>query len=61
MSSIVNNNSGINNGHQIFTYNHYSKKLNGVQSEVVKIMDMLPMSKQANILVKIAKKYVKCD
>lgn len=57
-----NNNSGTNDGCQISTYNHYdSKKLNGVQSEVVKIMDMLPMSKQANILVKIAKKYVKCD
>lgn len=47
------NNNGANSGVQNYNYN--SPVLNGIQSEVIKSMDKLPMSAQAKILLKVYK------
>lgn len=52
MEQYMNNNS-TNSGVQTFNYNAAS--LNGIQSEVVKSMDKLPLSVQAKILIKVYK------
>ena len=56
MEQYMNNNDVINSGMQVqcFNFNYGSlSSLNGVQSEVVKSMDKLPLSVQAKILIKV--------
>lgn len=52
MEQYMNNNDVINSGMQVQCFN-YGFSLNGVQSEVVKSMEKLPLSVQAKILIKV--------
>lgn len=52
MEQYMNNNGTTNLGMQVQCFN-YGFSLNGVQSEVVKSMDKLPLSVQAKILIKV--------
>lgn len=53
MEQYMNNNGTTNSGVQTFNYGLSS--LNGIQSEVVKSMEKLPLSVQAKILIKVYK------
>lgn len=55
MEQYMNNNGTTNSEMQVQCFNYYGSlsSLNGVQSEVVKSMDKLPLSVQAKILIKV--------